>query len=103
MALIGDEHAYMCILQRAIGVTVDGIPGPQTLAACRTIQVGSTGDGVSTLQFFIGAAQDGILGPETKKVLEFQKRKHITQDGIVGHNTWRELLKPIAAEYGTSL
>ena len=104
MALQGDAIGYMATLQREIGVTVDLIPGPQTLAACPTLQEGDSGEVVRSLQFFVGAPRDGQFGPATKRaVVAFQGCKNISQDGIVGHATWREILKPFAADYGISL
>lgn len=35
---------------------------------------------------------DGIYGPETKKmVMEFQRKEHITVDGVVGPQTWGKI------------
>ena len=58
------------------------------------IKEGSTGDAVKTLQqrlkqlgYSIGV--DGIFGKNTKNVvIQFQKSKKLTADGIVGSKTW---------------
>ncbi len=86
-------------LQTAIGVTVDGIAGPKTLAACPTLRSGSKGDSVKALQnrlnalgFSCGTA-DGIFGAKTVAAVKaFQTAKGLAVDGIVGQNTWKQLL-----------
>ena len=41
---------------------------------------------------------DGVFGNSTKAaVLNFQKKKNLAADGIVGPNTWAELDKQVAA------
>ncbi|MEM9927243.1 MAG: peptidoglycan-binding domain-containing protein [Cyanobacteria bacterium P01_D01_bin.50] len=64
-----------------------------------TIQQGSTGPDVSTLQAFLkqlgyySGAIDGDFGPQTKQaVIDFQQAQGLTADGIVGPNTWSKLL-----------
>lgn len=104
MALTGDAGSYMRMLQRAIGVPADGVPGLQTLAACPTLQEGRSGDAVMSLQFFMYVSPDGIFGPDTKKAVKHvQLLNDLVQDGIVGHNTWRAILKPMAASHGITL
>lgn len=66
----------------------------------RTLKNGSRGDDVKELQkmlteagFSCGAA-DGVFGTNTKKaVIEYQKSKGLTADGIVGEKTWSALGK----------
>jgi peptidoglycan hydrolase-like protein with peptidoglycan-binding domain len=90
------------------GLTVDGVVGPATwnamLAAFSippTLSQGSTGSVVRRLQrvlnrgrseFAPGAAAltvDGHYGPKTKTMVEhFQKFGGVTQDGVVGLQTW---------------
>lgn len=51
-------------------------------------------DCVVRIQRRVGAAADGIFGNETaERVSAFQRRKHISVDGIVGPVTWREITK----------
>ncbi len=68
---------------------------------CPVLQLGSRGRAVVELQTLLTAAGfspgpiDGIFGPRTRAaVLAFQKSKNITQDGIVGPETWRALGVP---------
>ena len=54
-----------------------------------TIKKGSKGEAVRTLQRLLGIKVDGDFGPATEKaVVQFQKSKGITADGIVGNKTW---------------
>lgn len=80
----------------------DGIPGPNTLAACPTVRIGARGEITRLIQkklsqsYKIGigiSGADGIFGEATKAaVMEFQKQKGIGIDGIVGKATWSKLL-----------
>lgn len=66
------------------------------------LKKGSEGDSVKALQILLigygyscgKAGADGDFGSGTHSaVLKFQKAKGLTQDGIVGANTWNALLK----------
>lgn len=66
------------------------------------LQKGSQGSQVKTLQrllsslgYDIGSyGADGVFGNDTTNaVKKFQKAKKLTQDGVVGQNTWNALLK----------
>ena len=91
--------------QQGAGLTVDGVVGPLTWATLPdggpmpTLQEGSSGKVVESLQRLLstGATEwgvtpgaiDGIFGPHTKaSVIAFQKWGGVTQDGIVGDQTW---------------
>ena len=78
---------------------VDGIPGPNTLNGCPMLQVGASGKITRILQQrltdlgFNTKGVDGIFGQNTKQaVMNFQKSRKLSVDGIVGKNTWRKLL-----------
>jgi peptidoglycan hydrolase-like protein with peptidoglycan-binding domain len=79
--------------QKANGLAVDGIAGPDTFAAMGLqelilLRVGSRGDQVKTLQKALGAGADGIFGQGTKKaVMDFQKAQGIAADGMAGPET----------------
>jgi peptidoglycan hydrolase-like protein with peptidoglycan-binding domain len=92
--------------QQGAGLTVDGIVGPLTWNALPdggpmpTLQQGSSGDVVSSLQTVLtnGAAGewnttpqgiDGNFGPNTRASVEaFQSWAGVTVDGVVGDQTW---------------
>jgi len=84
--------------QSSHGLQVDGIVGPVTWASMNsnpskpTIQQGSQGPAVITLQQHLGIPADGIFGPQTENaVRNFQSSHGLQVDGIVGPQTWRAL------------
>lgn len=95
--------------QAAAGITVDGIVGPQTMAALVVMEArkrneypvlrqGSTGQYVIILQKklkehgFDPGPIDGIFGAKTLAAVKaFQKAKRLIVDGIVGPQTWAAL------------
>ena len=88
-----------CNAQGFSNQTVDGILGPKTLAGCPTLRQGSRGNITKLLQEKLVSLGyntndvDGIFGSQTKAaVISYQKSRGLSQDGIVGQNTWRELL-----------
>lgn len=81
------------------GLTVDGLKGPNTLNACPTVKKGAKGNVTRLIQerlnsvgFSLGV--DGIFGTATYNAVKvFQRNRGLSQDGIVGKNTWNWLLK----------
>lgn len=74
-------------------LVVDGIAGSKTLSACPTLKVGARGNITKLMQQKVGTTADGIFGSGTKQaVINYQKSKGLSADGIVGQNTWRKLL-----------
>lgn len=81
------------------GLVVDGISGPKTLAACPQVKKGAKGNVTRLIQerlnsvgFSLGV--DGIFGTATYNAVKvFQRNRGLSQDGIVGKNTWNWLLK----------
>ena len=78
---------------------IDGIPGANTLKGCPTLKKGASGNITKLLQEklvklgYSTNGVDGIFGSGTyTAVREFQKTRGITADGIVGQDTWRNLL-----------
>lgn len=107
--------------QQAAGLTVDGFVGPQTWAALPdggpmpTLQVGSSGDAVTSLQTVLtnGApgqwattpqAIDGNFGPDTlASVQALQNWGGVRADGIVGDSTWSISLHAAGATLETQV
>lgn len=56
------------------------------------LKLGSKGENVRILQRFLDIDVDGDFGIETKKeVKKYQKDNHLTDDGIVGPDTWESM------------
>ena len=79
-------------------LVVDGLYGPKTEAAIRTLKVGSKGDHVIWLQkALVNRGQkisvDGIFGNATKKaVIAYQKSRGLTADGLAGKDTHKKII-----------
>ena len=74
-------------------LVVDGIAGSKTLSACPTLKVGARGNITKLMQQKVETTTDGIFGNGTKQaVINYQRSKRLSADGIVGQNTWRKLL-----------
>lgn len=70
------------------------LSGSETVGLA-TLRRGDKGLLVRVLQKLLGGlAVDGAFGPATEKaVLDFQKARGLTEDGIVGKMTWEALLE----------
>lgn len=92
----GTKQAVMDY-QKANGLAVDGIAGPDTFTAMGLqelvlLRVGSRGAAVKAMQEDLGIDADGRFGPGTKKaVMEFQSANGLTADGMAGPNTLSKL------------
>ena len=88
-----------CNVQGFSNQVVDGINGPNTLAGCPTVRKGAQGNITKLIQERLNSVGfslycDGIFGDKTYNAVKvFQKNRNLTQDGIVGQNTWSWLLK----------
>lgn len=88
-----------CNKQGFSNQSVDGIAGPNTLKGCPMLKKGAQGNITKLLQEklvklgYSTNGVDGIFGSGTySAVIEFQKTRGLAADGIVGQNTWRNLL-----------
>ncbi len=105
------ERAVRRLQQRA-GLSVDGIPGPQTRRALgrygrhdfgsRALREGHVGWDVSITQFrlawrgFPSGTLDGAFGPRTRAAVQrFQRHAGLRADGLPGSETYRELRRPL--------
>lgn len=96
------KRAYI-VFQRAVGITVDGIWGPQSDGASR--------DEVRKVQRLLNKhgynlAVDGLVGPLTiGAIKDYQRKNGLMVDGIVGIRTMAALLgtplKPATTPSGT--
>lgn len=81
------------------GLKVDGLRGPKTLEACPTVKKGAKGNITKLIEERLNSvgfnlSTDGKFGKGTKKAIKvFQKNRGLSQDGIVGKNTWSWLLR----------
>lgn len=82
------------------GLTVDGVPGPMTIAALQRA-VGASADGVlgpntwRAVQARCGAVADGVPGPNTWRAV--QSHVGSPADGVPGPNTWRAIQSALNA------
>jgi peptidoglycan hydrolase-like protein with peptidoglycan-binding domain/transcriptional regulator with XRE-family HTH domain len=82
------------------GLVADGVVGPQTWARLFVnVREGSRGDAVQAVQVQLNHKQGAGLDEHGQfdatlraAVLAFQRRARITVDGIVGPETWQQLL-----------
>ena len=59
-------------------------------------------DGLTTLGYNTGGL-DGVFGARTREsVIEFQRKNNLTQDGLVGTNTWNALQSQVVGKGRTS-
>lgn len=98
-----DVRAFIKAIQKALGVTADGIAGPKTLKATITVSryrnrshavVKVLQERLNALGYDAGAV-DGIAGPKfTAAVKAFQKQNGCVADGVLnaGAQTWQKLL-----------
>lgn len=84
------------------GLTVDGKGGEKTIAAFRNIHKGAYGNITKWIQEILnkiinaGLTVDCDFGEKTEKaVKDYQELRGLIPDGIVGKNTFRQMLKDI--------
>lgn len=76
--------------QKAHGLSVDGVAGPDTFLALELpelilLAVGSRGEAVKKLQDALGVTADGVFGGGTEKALRaFQEKNGLDVDGMAG-------------------
>src|SRR5690606_23048269 len=91
-------EARVKAFQKAMGIAVDGIVGPQTRKYLfppypgTLLRRGSRGVWVKRVQWALGVEVVGIFGPKTGSAGKAcQKKVKIGVDGIVGPVTWLQL------------
>ena len=86
--------------QKTNKLTIDGVVGPKTWKKLFvTVKNGSSGNAVKAAQYLLKKVYcysidvDGSFGPATQSaVKDFQTRKGLSSDGIVGPATWTALV-----------
>ena len=83
------------------GLRVDGLFGLDTLNACVTVKEGARGNLTRLIQQRLlnrgytslnDTGADGIFGSATKQaIMNLQKNKELSVDGVVGKDTWKAL------------
>ncbi len=90
------------------GGSGSGTSGSGVTASHSLVQIGSRGSEVTTLQQYLnrlgyGLAEDGIFGQNTyNAVTDFQRKKGIGVDGIVGTQTWSTLANALGGSSAPS-
>ncbi|MCA0350706.1 MAG: penicillin-insensitive murein endopeptidase [Chloroflexi bacterium] len=77
------------------GITLGSIGSAQAFSAAffHTISKGNRGTDVKAMQYLLNISADGVFGSGTESsVKSFQSSRGLGADGIVGPNTWGELI-----------
>jgi len=95
------ELQHECNNQGYSKQKVDGVAGPATLTGCPVVRKGAKGNITKLIQKRLLSLDyklpkwgaDGGFGDETVEAIKaFQIDKSLSVDGVVGQDTWRELL-----------
>ena len=95
------ELQHECNNQGYSKQKVDGVAGPATLTGCPVVRKGAQGNITKLIQKRLLSLDyklpkwgaDGGFGDETVEAIKaFQIDKSLSVDGVVGQDTWRELL-----------
>jgi len=84
--------ATAAVLTVVLVLTGVWLTGGSAAAASNVLRLGSRGPAVAVLQKDLGIPADGVFGRQTRAaVITFQRRHHLSADGIVGARTWQVL------------
>ncbi|MFD7868131.1 peptidoglycan-binding protein [Streptomyces sp. NPDC059783] len=86
--------------QSRAGLKADGVLGPKTWGklTALTVRRGNRGHAVKAVQVQLALTADGVFGKRTQAaVANFQKKKNLKSDGIVGPKTFDALITGSAA------
>ncbi|MDD3192646.1 MAG: peptidoglycan-binding protein [Oscillospiraceae bacterium] len=100
------SYIYVAVTKLAeLGAENENLPSDAGSYPGNVLQQGSTGVGVSIVQFYLSTINlfyetipavniDGVYGPATANAVRiFQRQFNLTVDGVVGRNTWNKLYK----------
>jgi len=89
----GDATNWVLYQYQGDATKMPGFPGAVDASRPALVQKGMKGTIVKFVQKLVGVTVDGDFGPKTEfGVKNFQKSVNITEDGIVGLDTWTPLL-----------
>lgn len=90
------EKLTKATIKAVLGGSAKPAPKPVAKLGSRTLRKGSAGADVTALQKFLGVNADSTFGDGTDKALRaWQKKHHLTADGVAGVLTLAAILKEL--------
>jgi cell wall-associated NlpC family hydrolase len=104
-AIVTAAAACLGIVGAALPASADptdpptqGDAPPPTVTTCATLDAGTTGPAVKTIQTLVGADADGEFGPQTATALKaWQTKQGVPATGVVDNSTWAVMPAATAA------